>query len=75
MAKYSEAQKKAVAKYNAKAYEEIKIRVSKGKKAVISDYAASKGKSINGLVNELLEAEIPVLKDIKSKIDTPGGGA
>ncbi len=65
MAKYSEAQKKAVAKYNAKTYDEIKIRVKKGAKAVISDYAAAKGKSTNGLVNELLEAEIPALKDIK----------
>ena len=65
VAKYSEAQKKAVAKYNAKAYEEIKIRVHKGNKTIISDYATSKGKSINGFVNELLEAEIPALKDIK----------
>lgn len=65
MAKYSEAQKKAVAKYNAKAYDEIKVRVSKGSKVVISDYANSKGKSINGLVNELLEGEIPELKALK----------
>ena len=65
MAKYSEAQKKAVAKYNAKAYDEIKIRVQKGAKTVISDYAAAQGKSTNGLINELLEGEIPALKDIK----------
>ncbi len=58
----SDARKRANAKYNAKAYDEIKIRVYKGNKAVISDYAASKGKSINGLVNELLEEEIPALK-------------
>ncbi len=67
MAKYSEAQKKAVAKYNAKTYDEIKIRVHKGDKAVISDYAASKGKSTNKLINELLEAEIPELKALKEK--------
>ena len=58
MAKYSEAQKRAVAKYNAKSYDEIKIRVPKGRKAIISTYAASKGKSTNGLINELLEIEI-----------------
>ena len=40
--------------------------VQKGAKAVISDYAASQGKSTNGLVNELLEAKIPALKDIKN---------
>lgn len=67
MAKYSEAQKKAVAKYNAKTYDEIKIRVLKGSKGVISDYAALKGKSINKLINELLEAEIPELKTLNNK--------
>lgn len=69
MAKYSEAQKKAVAKYNAKTYDEIKLRVLKGSKAVISNYATTKGKSINGLVNELLEAEIPELKDIRKNTE------
>lgn len=54
-------------KYNAKIYDEIKIRVLKGSKGVISDYAAAKGKSTNKLVNELLEAEIPELKAINSK--------
>lgn len=67
MAKYSEAQKKAVAKYNAKTYDEIKIRVLKGYKGVISDYATLKGKSINKLINELLEAEIPELKALNNK--------
>lgn len=69
MAKYSEAQKKAVAKYNAKTYDEIKLRVLKGSKAVISNYATTNGKSINGLVNELLEAEIPELKDIRKNTE------
>lgn len=72
MAKYSEAQKKAVAKYNAKSYDEIKIRVYRGNKAVISDYAAANGKSINGLVNELLEAEIPALKDLNKQANRGG---
>ena len=40
----SEARKRANAKYNAKTYDEIKVRVQKGAKAVISDYAAAKGK-------------------------------
>lgn len=33
------AQQKAVAKYNSKAYDEIKVRVFKGSKEVISNYA------------------------------------
>ena len=56
------AQQKAVAKYNSKAYDEIKVRVFKGSKEVISNYAASQGKSTNKLINELLEGEIPQLK-------------
>lgn len=40
----SKAQQKAVAKYNSKAYDEIKVRVFKGSKEVISNYAASQGK-------------------------------
>ena len=59
------AQTRAKNKYNAKNYDSLRIVVQKGAKAVISDYAASQGKSTNGLVNELLEAEIPALKDIK----------
>jgi predicted HicB family RNase H-like nuclease len=46
-------------------YDEIKIRVYKGNKAIIRDYAAAKGKSVNSLVNELLESEIPGLKTNK----------
>lgn len=55
----SKAQQKAVKKYNDKAYDEIKIRVRKGKKAVISDYTASQGKSINRFINDLIEQSIP----------------
>lgn len=61
----SKAQQKAVAKYNSKAYDEIKARVFKGSKEVISNYAASQGKSTNKLINELLEDEIPQLKVLK----------
>lgn len=65
----SEARKRANAKYNAKAYDEIKIRVQKGNKKIISDYAASNGRSVNGLVNELLADKIPELKKTKNTID------
>ena len=38
---YSEAQKKAVKKYNEKAYDEIKLRVKKGNKDIIQKHAES----------------------------------
>lgn len=54
----SEAQKRAVAKYNAKNYDEIKIRLSKGKKAVIQAIADEQGKSVNGYIKAAVEAKI-----------------
>ena len=54
----SESQKRAVAKYNSKAYDEIKIRVPKGKKDIISRIASSQGESINGYTKKALKAQI-----------------
>lgn len=58
MAKYSEAQKKAVAKYNAKAYDEIKTRVPKGKKEVLQAIAKEQGISLNCYTKQALQAKI-----------------
>lgn len=48
------SQTEASAKYNAKAYEEIKLRVKKGQKEQIANYAESKGMSLNGYINKLI---------------------
>lgn len=55
---YSEAQKKATAKYMAKAYDEIKTRVPKGQKAVIQAHAQSKGLSLNAYIVGLIEKDM-----------------
>ena len=47
----SKAQQRAVAKYMAANYDELKIRVPKGKKKEIDAYAKEHGESINSLVN------------------------
>lgn len=60
---YSEAQKKAVKKYNEKSYDEIKVRVKKGNKDIIQKHAESKNETVNGLINRLLENEIPKLQE------------
>lgn len=61
---YSEAQKKAVKKYNEKAYDEIKIRVKKGQKKIIQEYAYThEDKTVNQLLNRLLKNEIPELEE------------
>ena len=50
----SKAQQKAVAKYMKNNYDEIKVRVNKGEKAIIKNHAESKGESINGFVNRAI---------------------
>lgn len=42
-------------RYNAKAYDEIKIRVYKGEKEKIKSHAESKGESLNGFVNRAID--------------------
>lgn len=45
-------------RYNAKAYDEIKVRVKKGDKATIQAHAESKGESLNGFVNRAIDETI-----------------
>ena len=52
--KYSDARRRANEKYNAKAYDEIKIRVSKGEKDKLKLHAESKGESLNGFINRAI---------------------
>lgn len=57
MARYTEAQNKATQKYVKNNYDDIKVRVPKGKR---EEYKAQ-GKSLNQLVIELLENNIKSL--------------
>ena len=50
----SKAQQKAVSKYMKANYDEIKIRVPKGQKAVIKLVAAERGESVNGFISRLI---------------------
>ena len=50
-------------RYNAKAYDEMKIRVPKGQKAAVEAYAKQKGESVNSLVNRLLREDMGVSED------------
>ena len=59
--RYTEAQKRAAEKYLKESVEDIRIRVPKGQKAIIKDYAESKGESMNQFViraiNETMERD------------------
>lgn len=53
--KYTEARRRANEKYNAKAYDEIKVRVAKGEKEKIKAYADQRGESLNGFINRAID--------------------
>ena len=50
----SKAQQKAVSKYMKANYDEIKVRVPKGQKEAIQEYAASQGESVNAFINRII---------------------
>ena len=52
------ASTRAQNKYNAKAYDNLRIVVPKGRKTDIEAHAKQKGESINGLVNTLLREDM-----------------
>ena len=60
---------KATAKYNAKTYEEIKLRVKKGEKATLQAIAKEQGISVNALITAALDSYI---NDIKGEPITDG---
>ena len=69
--KYTEARRKANEKYNAKAYDEIKVRVSKGDKDTIKAHAESRGESLNGFINRAISEAIE--RDTHPEGDMSGG--
>lgn len=54
----TDAQKRAIAKYNEKAYDRIEVKVYKGQKDKIKAHAESKGMSLNAYINELIEKDM-----------------
>lgn len=54
----SEAQRKAVAKFNAANYDRVELRLPKGKKQVLKDHAESRGETLNGFVNRAINETV-----------------
>jgi predicted HicB family RNase H-like nuclease len=54
----SKAQQKAVAKYMAANYDEVKVRMSKGRKDVIKAHALARGESVNAFINRAVDEAI-----------------
>ncbi len=54
----SEAQKAATAKYEAKVYDKVLVRLPKGKKAEIEAIVKPSGGSVNGFINEAIDEKL-----------------
>ena len=51
----SKAQQRAVNKYVKSNYDEVKLRMHKGKKDVIQAHAAQQGESVNAYINRAID--------------------
>lgn len=54
----TDAQKRANQKYNAKAYDQIKVLVKKGEREKIKKFAETKGMSLNSYIKNLIEQDM-----------------
>ncbi len=61
------------AKYNAKTYDRINIAVPKGRKAELQALAKAQGKSVNGLLNDLIDQVLDLDPGGGSRIHDPSG--
>lgn len=50
----SDAQKRAVAKYNAANYDRVELRLDKGQKDVVKAHAEAQGESLNAFINRAI---------------------
>ena len=50
-------------RWNAKTYDDLRIRIPKGRKADVEAYAAEQGATINGLVNSYLRSALSLSEE------------
>ena len=62
MSPASKAQQKAVAKYMKNNYDEVKVRIPKGRKEAIQAAASAQGESLNGFVTTAIDERIERLE-------------
>lgn len=52
--KISDAQRRAVAKYNAANYDRVELRLDKGQKETVKAHADTQGESLNAFINRAI---------------------
>jgi len=68
--KISEAQRRAVAKYNAENYDRVELRLEKGKKAIAKAHADTQGESLNAFINRAITETMA--RDTAATVDANG---
>ena len=63
----SEARKKANEKYNAKAYDQVKIIIKKGQREQVKEFAESQGLSLNAYINKLIADDMGAALTVPTK--------
>ena len=56
-------------RYNAKAYDDIRVRVPKGEKERIQAFAEANGETVNGFINRLIVEAMGVDKTAEASDD------
>lgn len=56
-------------RYNAKTYDDIRLRVPKGEKEKIQAFAESQGETVNGFINRLIAEAMGVDKTAEASED------
>lgn len=62
-------------RWNAKSYDDLRIRIPKGRKADVEAYAKEHGESVNGLVNSFLRGILNVSEEDWKKTTRDDGEA
>ena len=70
----SKAQQKAVTKYMKENYDEIKVRVDKGRKAEIKAHAEAQVESVNGFINRAIDETMERDSAAPAASEGPGEG-
>ena len=68
--KVSEAQRRAVAKYNAANYDRVELRLEKGYKDTVKAHAERRGESLNAFINRAITETMD--RDTGSTADANG---
>ena len=61
-------------RWNAKAYDDLRVRIPKGRKTEVEAYALAHGGSVNGLINAFLRDSLGMSEEEWKRTNDDNGG-